>query len=183
MSRSRNDLRRVALLLAAALAPAPTTAAAQEDAGVVDLVLPVVDLRYGTVSLDDSVRTDESADEIRVTLATDVLFRFDRASLTARARGRIDDVTARLRDAAPAAVRVDGHTDSKGSDAYNLALSRRRAQAVAAALRARLGAETPRLVVAGHGESDPVASNTTPEGEDNPRGRARNRRVTIAFAR
>ena len=60
-------------------------------------------------------------------------------------------------------------------------LSRRRAQAVAVALRR--AAAPPRLVVRGHGEADPVASNTNKDGSDNPEGRARNRRVTITFRR
>lgn len=148
--------------------------------GVVDIELPVVDLSYESTSLDESVRTAESAEEVKVTLAADVLFRFDKAVLTGKARVRIDDVVGRIRDDSPATVTVDGYTDAKGSEAYNLRLSRRRAQAVAAALRRR-GA--PRLVVRGHGEDDPVARNTDKDGSDNPEGRARNRRVTITFSR
>jgi outer membrane protein OmpA-like peptidoglycan-associated protein len=148
--------------------------------GVVDIELPVVDLSYESTSLDESVRTAESADEIQVTLAADVLFRFDKATLSGKARDRIDEVAARLRDDSPATVTVDGYTDAKGSDSYNQRLSQRRAQAVAVALRRR-GA--PRLIVRGHGEGDPVARNTNTDGSDNPEGRARNRRVTITFSR
>jgi outer membrane protein OmpA-like peptidoglycan-associated protein len=160
-------LASVAVLLAAA-------------PGVVDIELPVVDLSYESASLDESVRTTESEDAVELTLAADVLFRFDKATLGPKAQRRIDEVVARVRDASPARVLVDGYTDAKGSSAYNLRLSRRRAQAVAVALR-RGGA--PRLVVRGHGEADPVASNTNKDGSDNPEGRARNRRVTIAFRR
>lgn len=148
--------------------------------GVVDIELPVVDLSYESTSLDESVRTAESADEVKVTLAADVLFRFDKASLSPKARSRIDEVIARVRAASPALVVVDGYTDAKGSSAYNVRLSRRRAQAVASVLR-RGGA--PRLIVKGHGEADPVAANTNKDGSDNPEGRARNRRVTITFRR
>jgi outer membrane protein OmpA-like peptidoglycan-associated protein len=160
-------LASVAVLLAAA-------------PGVVDIELPVVDLSYESTSLDESVRTAESSDEVTVTLAADVLFRFDKATLSPRARDRIDAVVARIRDDSPATVAVDGYTDAKGSGAYNQRLSRRRAQAVAAALRRR---GTPRLIVRGHGEADPVARNTNKDGSDNPDGRARNRRVTITFSR
>jgi OOP family OmpA-OmpF porin len=148
--------------------------------GTVDIELPVVDLSYESASLDESVRTAESADEVELTLAADVLFRFDKASLGPKAQSRIAEVVARVRDASPARVLVDGYTDAKGSSAYNERLSRRRAQAVAVALRRR-GA--PRLVVRGHGEADPVAPNTKKDGSDNPEGRARNRRVTITFRR
>jgi outer membrane protein OmpA-like peptidoglycan-associated protein len=178
MSRSpeRAALALVAFALLGGVAHA-------QEPGVVDLVLPVVDLTYGSASLDNSVRTDESADQVKVTLAADVLFEFDKASLSARARSRIDEVAGRLRDAPSGAVKVDGYTDAKGSDAYNLGLSRRRAQAVAGALRGELGGDAPALAVRGHGEADPVAANTKKDGSDNPKGRARNRRVTITFPR
>jgi OmpA-OmpF porin, OOP family len=162
------------LSLALALAAAP---------GVVDIELPVVDLQYETASLDDSVRTAESSKQVKVTLAADVLFRFDKAALSPRARARIAEVTARISQADPHRITIDGYTDAKGSNTYNLALSRRRAAAVAAAVRRRLGGATPRLVVRGHGEADPVAANRRKDGSDNPVGRARNRRVTITFPR
>jgi OOP family OmpA-OmpF porin len=162
------------LSLALALVAAP---------GVVDIELPVVDLQYQTASLDNSVQTAESSKQVKVTLAADVLFRFDKAVLSPRAQARIAEVTARISQADPQRIQIDGYTDSKGSNAYNLGLSRRRAAAVAAAVRKRLGGATPRLVVRGHGEADPVASNTRKDGSDNPQGRGRNRRVTIVFPR
>ena len=74
---------------------------------------------------------------------------------------------------------IDGHTDGKGTDAYNNALSERRAAAVKTWLTANAqdGARRrdPRL-----GESrSPVAHNTKPDGSDDPEGRAKNRRVQI----
>jgi outer membrane protein OmpA-like peptidoglycan-associated protein len=164
--------RSLSLVLALAAAP-----------GVVDIELPVVDLQYETASLDDSVQTAESSKQVEVTLAADVLFRFDKAALSPRARARIGEVTARISQADPARVKIDGYTDSKGSDSYNLGLSRRRAAAVAVALRRRLGGAGPRLAARGHGEADPVAANRRKDGGDNPKGRARNRRVTITFPR
>ena len=69
-------------------------------------------------------------------------------------------------------VDVYGHTDSQGSDAYNLSLSQRRAQAVADYLVSR-GVNRARIATQGFGESQPIASNATPEG------RQQNRRVEI----
>jgi outer membrane protein OmpA-like peptidoglycan-associated protein len=181
MSRSR--ISALAIVLAAAL---PGAAVAQETAihdQVRDLVLPVEDLTLETTSLDRSVQTQESNREVKVTLAADVLFRFDRASLTARARSRIAEAAEKIRQGRPPRVRVVGHTDSKGSDAYNDRLSRRRAESVARALRAALGAGAPALDTEGRGEREPVAPNTKDDGSDNPRGRARNRRVIVSFAR
>lgn len=72
-------------------------------------------------------------------------------------------------------VRVEGHTDSLGSDTYNLALSRRRAVAVQNLLE-QLGIDSARLEAAGLGESQPVAAN------DDEAGRRMNRRLEIKMA-
>jgi outer membrane protein OmpA-like peptidoglycan-associated protein len=166
---------------AALLALATAPALAQD--GVLDLTLPVQDLTLESARLDGSLSTAESNKRVEVTLAADVLFRFDSASLSRRAQSRIDEAAEKIAENEPDVVRVSGYTDSRGSDAYNLGLSRRRAAAVAAALRAELGGEAPTLRTRGRGEADPVAPNTKPDGSDNPRGRARNRRVEVVFPR
>jgi len=135
------------------------------------------------ISLDGSVSTTESEREVEVTLSADVLFAFDKASLTVKARSRIGEVAARIRRAKARQVRIEGYTDSKGSNAYNLHLSRRRAAAVAGAVRRQLGSATPPLRDRGRGEANPIAPNTKRDGSDNPRGRARNRRVTVVIGR
>lgn len=66
---------------------------------------------------------------------------------------------------------VQGHTDAVGSEQSNQALSKRRAEAVQSYLVQRHGIDPARLTVQGYGQSRPLASNTTPEGQ------ARNRRV------
>ena len=182
---SRSPSRRAAALGAALLLAAAAPALAQSGAadGVLDLTLPVQDLSLNTARLDDSLSTRESSDRIAVTLAADVLFAFDRASLTPRAQSRIAEAAARIADTDPSFVRVTGYTDAKGSDAYNLGLSRRRAAAVTEALRRELGGDAPRMRTRGRGEADPIAANTRRDGSDNPRGRARNRRVEIVFPR
>ncbi len=68
---------------------------------------------------------------------------------------------------------ITGHTDSVGSDAFNLELSRRRAQSVKQYLVEQYAIDENRLIVRGAGESQPIADNNTPEGQ------AQNRRVTI----
>lgn len=168
---------------AAVLAIMPlTTAAAQEPSPTVsDITLPVVDLELRSSSLDDSVATSESDGRTRVTLAADVLFRFNRASVTRRAESRLGEVVERIERRKPATVRITGYTDAKGAPGYNLALSRRRAKAVADGLEAQLGAGAPRLRIVGRGEAAPVAPNAKSDGTDNPKGRARNRRVTVSF--
>lgn len=72
-------------------------------------------------------------------------------------------------------VRIEGHTDSTGSDDYNQALSQRRANAVATALEGR-GIPVQRIEAVGRGKSAPVAGN------DTAAGRQQNRRVEIIFS-
>lgn len=105
----------------------------------------------------------------------DVLFDTDKAVLKPGADQTIDRLAAFMRDNPDTRIIVEGHTDSRGSDAHNEALSRRRAQAVADALVAR-GIPTDRFEIMGRGEGYPVASNDTAEG------RQRNRRVEIVFS-
>jgi len=69
-------------------------------------------------------------------------------------------------------VTIEGHTDSKGSESYNMRLSEERARAVADSLMAR-GVDARRLTTVGLGPSRPIASNNTEAG------RQLNRRVTL----
>ena len=68
---------------------------------------------------------------------------------------------------------IEGHTDSYGSDETNLALSRKRAEAVSAFLTNELGVPALRLSAVGYGETQPIANNDTEQG------RARNRRIDV----
>ena len=70
-------------------------------------------------------------------------------------------------------IRIEGHTDSEGEDAYNQQLSEQRATAVRSYLVEKYGVAAQRLETAGLGESKPVADNATPEG------RQQNRRVEL----
>jgi outer membrane protein OmpA-like peptidoglycan-associated protein len=128
-------------------------------------------------SLDNSVSLQNAG----VVLQADVLFAFNSSRLTAKANSRIAQAVANIRKRHPQALRIQGYTDSIGTPAYNLGLSQRRAQAVLKALQHALGSAAPPMTAIGYGEADPVASNTNPDGSDNPRGRALNRRVEIHY--
>lgn len=108
----------------------------------------------------------------QVNLSGDALFATDHATLAPTARESLDRLLSERADHTYSQVSVTGFTDSVGSDDYNLALSKRRAESVAAYLKAH-GLKTDSLTVSGRGKADPVASNATPEG------RASNRRVEI----
>ena len=94
-----------------------------------------------------------------------VTFEFDKARLTPDARVLLDMVSDALLARTDIQVEVAGHTDSKGSDAYNQKLSERRALAVKEYLAGR-GVEASRMTAVGYGETQPVADNGTDEGRE-----------------
>jgi OOP family OmpA-OmpF porin len=103
----------------------------------------------------------------------DVTFAFDSASLTNEARAVLDKkVAPALLNKLNMLMKIVGHTDSRGKEAYNLDLSLRRARSVASYLATK-GVARGRLSTDGKGESDPVAPNTVEAG------RAANRRVEM----
>jgi len=115
--------------------------------------------------------------EIRIALSADVLFDFDKADLKPAARPSLDKVVTFLKSYPKANARIEGHTDSKGDDAYNQKLSQQRADSVRKFLAAQ-GA-TLSMSTRGWGEKKPVAPNAKPDGKDDPEGRQKNRRVEI----
>lgn len=114
--------------------------------------------------------------EVTIQLPGSILFDFDSAKIRPDAERTLTDVSNVIKAYADRPVRVEGHTDSVASDAYNQKLSESRAQSVANWLSAH-GVPSQRLKTAGHGESKPVASNETSEG------RQLNRRVEIVIAK
>ena len=109
--------------------------------------------------------------DIRVTFPNGLLFAVDSASVSAASQADLRALAANLQQY-PSRVTIIGHTDDTGSEAYNLDLSQRRAQAVGAVLVAA-GVPQGIISVTGRGESAPIASNATPEG------RTQNRRVEV----
>lgn len=102
---------------------------------------------------------------------TGVNFEFDKATLTPEAKDILEEAVTLLKETDDIVeVRVEGHTDSIGSEAYNQELSQRRAESVVDYLTSR-GVSGSNLVPVGLGENFPVANN------DTDAGRAANRRV------
>jgi OOP family OmpA-OmpF porin len=110
-----------------------------------------------------------------LTLSGDAAFDTGKATLTPGARAGLDDLIERTRGLKVDTVTVAGYTDSVGSDAYNLNLSRRRAESVVEYLRTH-GMKTDRFDVHAFGKADPVGSNATAAG------RAQNRRVNVSLS-
>ncbi|WP_292010622.1 OmpA family protein [Chryseobacterium sp.] len=114
-------------------------------------------------------------DGIKITLNESIVnFDFDSSALTATAKSNLDKLAEVLINNPDTNINIYGHTDSKGSDSYNLSLSERRAGSVKSYLSAK-GIASSRLFAKGEGESMPVATNETEEG------RAKNRRVEFAI--
>lgn len=108
-----------------------------------------------------------------------VNFDFDKSTLRPDAVAILSEASEILKRYPELRVEVAGHTDSKGTDAYNQKLSERRAKAVYDYLTGH-GVAASRLVgPIGYGESRPIAPNTNPDGSDNPEGRAKNRRTEL----
>jgi OOP family OmpA-OmpF porin len=150
--------------------PLPAPRVVDLDPRIVDVPARIIDL--GPI--------EDRGDETQVTVISDVLFAFDSAELSPAARDVLADVSGRLRQASGAVV-VTGHTDSVGSDSYNLDLSRRRAQAVADFLRDQVSRSELGWQVEGKGDAEPVRPNTKPDGSDDPDGRRQNRRVVLTL--
>ena len=113
-------------------------------------------------------------DNITLDVPGGVTFAFNSADLNAQFFPVLDKVAATLAEYNKTVIEVAGHTDSVGSDAYNLQLSDRRANSVAAYLASH-GVDRSRMVTVGAGEAHPTASN------DTDAGRAQNRRVEITI--
>lgn len=103
---------------------------------------------------------------------SDVLFAVDSSILDGASRASLGQVANVLHEFGKTAIVIQGHTDSTGSETHNLALSRRRAEAVEAALLGQ-GIDRGRMTAVGYGEGYPVANNATSSG------RQLNRRVDL----
>jgi len=106
-----------------------------------------------------------------VIILHNIYFDFDRATLRPESTAELANLIRQLTEAPNLKIEIRGHTDSKGSDAYNLKLSKARAKAVYDYLVEVGGIDPERLTMIGYGESLPIASN------DYDEGRQLNRRV------
>lgn len=118
----------------------------------------------------DVYRTDE--DELNVVVNNEILFDYNSAALRSSSKSTIREMAEVFDKYGDTTIQVEGHTDSRGSESYNRALSARRASSVASYLR-NLGVDGYRVETEAYGESQPRASNSTASG------RQQNRRVEI----
>lgn len=123
---------------------------------------------------NDRIIIIREGDKLIVRMPDDILFDVDSTQVKKPLRADLRVLARSLNNYPDTTVVVTGHTDNTGSAEYNQNLSLRRAQAVTSILTNN-GVNANRLRARGRGESDPIATNQTPEG------RAQNRRVEIVI--
>lgn len=123
-------------------------------------------------AIEESYITSVESQERIVGFKLDMIhFDFDKAELEAEFSGELDTVGEILKTNPNSYIVLAGHTDSTGSEEYNLALSHRRVEAVAAYLAERFKIDPSRIETFGYGSASPIDSN------DTAAGREKNRRV------
>lgn len=124
---------------------------------------------------NSGVSVTRIGDQIQLNMPGNVTFATGSANINAGFYDVLNSVAVVLKEYEKTTVDVIGHTDSVGAESYNQRLSENRARSVAEYLSGQ-GTLPARLLIAGMGEAQPVASNSTPEG------RSQNRRVNIQIA-
>lgn len=141
---------------------------------------PIPKLPEATTVTTTSCQMPESGEAISLTgckmgdtvVLHGVNFEFNKATLTINAKSLLDKVADALIARPDIKVEIDGHTDGKGTDAYNQPLSESRAKSVAVYLATK-GVDKDRMTAKGFGKTMPIADNSTDEG------REQNRRVEL----
>jgi outer membrane protein OmpA-like peptidoglycan-associated protein len=122
----------------------------------------------------EGAKIERVGEGIKITFDSGILFDVDKATLKPEAQANLTKMAEILKKYPDTNILIEGHTDATGSDEYNLRLSQSRSQSVANYL-AGLAVDPARFSTMGYGESQPVATNDTPEG------RQLNRRVELAI--
>ena len=147
----------------------------------IELEKKSVELQKRELALEQArqeFEAQQNGRSLSMNLSGDLLFDYDKATLKPQAEQALKKVAVVLSQFPESHVTVEGFTDSKGTQARNLDLSRERAQAVKNWL-VKNGIVEASIATKGFGEGYPVAPNTNDNGGDNPLGRALNRRVSI----
>lgn len=110
---------------------------------------------------------------IKITFDSGILFDIDQADLRPVSKTSLTELAKILNKYPDTNILIEGHTDDTGTDEHNMTLSKNRAQSVSFYL-ATLDVKSARFSISGHGETQPIVANDTPEGQQ------KNRRVDIA---
>jgi len=143
-----------------------TPAAGRHDLFIIDESPLETSLEFGAAQMKAALDSDG-----RIALYG-ILFDYDKATLQQSSNDQLQEVLTLLLQYPELSLEIQGHTDSDGSEAYNLQLSQQRSESVLGYL-VLFGVESSRLQAKGYGESVPVAPNDTDENK------AKNRRVEL----
>lgn len=124
----------------------------------------------------DTIMVMDRIELNKIFVLENIYFDFDKSDITPQAATELNKLVDILKDNAAIKIEMGSHTDSVGTQDYNIQLSQRRAESTVRYL-VNNGISQQRLTAKGYGETKPVARNTNPDGSDNPVGRARNRRT------
>lgn len=128
--------------------------------------------KKAAIALANIASVKQESRGVVITLSGSVLFATGQYTLLGLAKDKLNDVATALKDGGYSKIVVEGHTDSTGDETKNQILSLNRAESVRAYLVSQ-GIESDKITAVGQGETQPVASNATPDG------RANNRRVEL----
>ena len=131
----------------------------------------VVPVAAPAASIVTEAEPEVKQDVRTITVRLNVEFEFNKDTVLAIYGDQLDAIAAAMKAHDDIDLVLEGHTDSRGADQYNMSLSDRRALAVKAKLVEDYGIPTARISAVGYGETQPI------EGNDTEEGRARNRRV------
>jgi len=123
------------------------------------------DAEYQEVTKDIPLKKIEIGNAI---VLKNIFFDFDKATLRPESYNELDRLVQLLTENPTIKVEISAHTDSKGSDEYNLKLSQKRAESVVNYLIGK-GIPASRLIAKGYGETQPIDTNDTEEGRQNNR--------------
>jgi outer membrane protein OmpA-like peptidoglycan-associated protein len=144
-------------------------------------IVDIVGMTSGIQGVLQDLKAKVTEHEVKIELDADVLFDFDKYNLRPEAADSLRKVGEVAKSYGNSAVLIEGHTDSKGTHAYNMKLSENRATSVKNWLVQNAGVSASLITTHGFGETKPVAPTTNPNGSDNPAGRQKNRRVEITI--
>lgn len=154
-----------------------------EKAGYFTKVLPIP--TSGQMSSDTLYSPEiclQAFEKDKPIVIKNVLYDFNKATLRPESKQVLNELVVIMKDNPKIIVRLGAHTDSIGSEKYNLKLSQARAQACVDYIISQ-GITSERIYAKGYGKSMPVAPNSLPNGKDNPEGRQLNRRTEFTVVK
>lgn len=128
------------------------------------------------IDVPDNVELEIDGSEVTLSVPDNILFDYDKYDLKKEAKETLKEISHTLQDSfnkKDLHITISGHTDNQGTKEYNKKLSKQRADEVKKFLEEQLSSSDIKFITEGHGDSKPIASNDTEEGQ------AKNRRVEI----